>query len=174
MIWHGHHGEGVWVMMRFWLRMIGVLVMLGCCVARAEEVPDAPLLVVEAPDGTERTYSREALEAMRQVSYRTSTIWTDGVIEFRGVPLSEIMKEAGVTSGRIVLRASNDYSAEMPLSSVTSDIPMIALMMDGKPMTLREKGPLWLVYPYDLSDAYQSEVVYTRSIWQLVKIEVQP
>ncbi len=174
MIWHDRPVAEVWVKMRFWLCSIGMLVMLCCGPASAEELADAPLLVIEAPDGVERTYSREALEAMRQVSYRTSTIWTDGVIEFRGVPLSEVLKVAGVTAGRIVLRASNDYSAEMPMSAVTSDIPMIAMKMDGKPMTLREKGPLWLVYPYDLADAYQSEVVYTRSVWQLVKIEVQP
>ena len=39
-------------------------------------------------------------------------------------------------------------------------------------MTLRDKGPLWLVYPYDADTAYQSEVIYARSVWQLDRIEV--
>jgi hypothetical protein len=38
-------------------------------------------------------------------------------------------------------------------------------------MSIREKGPLWLVYPYDLNKAYQSETIYSRSIWQLVRID---
>ncbi|MDP5360810.1 MAG: oxidoreductase, partial [Paracoccaceae bacterium] len=34
------------------------------------------------------------------------------------------------------------------------------------------KGPLWVVYPYDMSADYRSEVIYYRSIWQLDRIEV--
>lgn len=154
--------------------MIGLVVMLGFGMARAEGVADDPLLTVEAPGGEPLVFDREALDAMRQVTYRTSTIWTDGVREFRGVPLSEVLKDAGVESGRLLLRASNDYAAEMPISAVTPDVPMIALTIDGEPMSLRDKGPLWVVFPYDLSTVYQSEVVYTRSVWQLVKIEVVP
>ena len=161
-------------MVRFAKRTIALLVLLGCGAAGAEETTGVPLLVVEAPGGADLSYTREALEAMRQVSYRTSTIWTDGVREFRGVPLSEVLKDAGIASGTIQLRASNDYAAEMPVGAVTQDVPIIALTVDGEPMTLRDKGPLWVVYPYDLSTVYQSEVIYTRSVWQLVRIAVPP
>jgi hypothetical protein len=43
--------------------------------------------------------------------------------------------------------------------------------MNGAPLSRREKGPYWLVYPYDSDPIFQSETVYTRSIWQLVSIE---
>jgi hypothetical protein len=38
-------------------------------------------------------------------------------------------------------------------------------------MSVRDKGPLWVIYPYD-SDDYRSEVIYSRSIWQLDRLEV--
>jgi hypothetical protein len=41
-------------------------------------------------------------------------------------------------------------------------------------MRLRDKGPVWVVFPYDLATEYQSEVVYSRSVWQMVRIEVLP
>jgi hypothetical protein len=44
--------------------------------------------------------------------------------------------------------------------------------MNGAEMSIRDKGPLWIVYPYDASDDFRSEVVYSRSIWQLDRIEV--
>jgi hypothetical protein len=136
---------------------------------------EAPVLVVwDAASQTGRAFARDDLEALRQVSYRTSTIWTTGVLEFRGVPVAEVLKAAGATGAKIVLSASNDYVAEMPMDEVTPDVPMVALTIDGVPMTRRDKGPLWVVYPYDLSTAYQSEVVYTRSVWQLERIEVLP
>jgi hypothetical protein len=40
-------------------------------------------------------------------------------------------------------------------------------------MSLREKGPLWIIYPFDSSPEYQTELTYSRSIWQLNRIEVQ-
>jgi hypothetical protein len=40
-------------------------------------------------------------------------------------------------------------------------------------MSLREKGPLWIIYPFDSSPEYQTELIYSRSIWQLNRIEVQ-
>ena len=39
-------------------------------------------------------------------------------------------------------------------------------------MSIRDKGPLWVVYPYDSSADYRTEVIYSRSIWQLDRIEV--
>ena len=161
-------------MARVKLKAICVAMLLACGAARAEQAAE-PLLVVDNGPGTaERTYTRGDLVAMRQVTYRTTTIWTEGVWEFRGVPLSDILKDAGVTGGRLILKASNDYAAEMPVSAVTPDVPLVAMTANGAPMSLRDKGPLWVVYPYDLSTIYQSEVIYTRSVWQLVEIEAVP
>ena len=39
-------------------------------------------------------------------------------------------------------------------------------------MSLRDKGPLWIVYPFDSNPSYSTEVTYARSIWQLDRIEV--
>lgn len=141
--------------------------------ARAETEPPM-LVVVDVPRQTETAFAREDLEALRQITIRTTTIWTDGVQEFRGVPLSEVLKAAEATGSRIVLSATNDYMVEMPMDEVTADVPLLAMSVNGAAMTRRDKGPLWVVYPYDLSTAYQSEVIYTRSVWQLERIEVLP
>jgi hypothetical protein len=44
--------------------------------------------------------------------------------------------------------------------------------MDGNAMSVRDKGPLWVIYPYDSDAAYRTEVIYSRSIWQLDRLEV--
>lgn len=51
---------------------------------------------------------------------------------------------------------------------------ILAYLLDGQPMSVRDKGPLWLVYPYDASPAFRSEVIYSRSIWQLDRISQTP
>jgi hypothetical protein len=53
------------------------------------------------------------------------------------------------------------------------DAALIAYAMDGKEMSVRYKGPLWIVYPYDSNANYRTEITYARSVWQLDRIDVR-
>ena len=44
---------------------------------------------------------------------------------------------------------------------------------DGKAMPVRDKGPLFIIYPFDRSEELRSERYYGRSAWQLRRIEVK-
>lgn len=111
------------------------------------------------------------LAALPQSSFTTSTIWTSGTPTFSGVLLKDLVAAIGAKGETITLSAANDYTIKMPMSAVANDAPLIAFLMDGKPMSLREKGPVWMVYPYDANESYRSEETYSRSIWQLTTIE---
>jgi hypothetical protein len=111
------------------------------------------------------------LAALPQHSFTTSTTWTDGTPTFQGVLLKDYIAAIGATGTNIQLMALNDYQISMPMADVRDDGPMLAYLMNGKPMSLRDKGPIWLVYPYDANADYRSEQAYARSIWQLDRIE---
>lgn len=115
---------------------------------------------------------REALKAIGMQIVETTTIWTEGVQVFEGVPLVALMQLLNVEDGRLLATAINDYTIEIPVSDAIDGGPMIAVMLNGEQMSIRDKGPLWVIYPYDQSSAYRSEVIYSRSIWQLDRIEV--
>ncbi|WP_405406093.1 molybdopterin-dependent oxidoreductase [Paracoccus sp. Ld10] len=129
-----------------------------------------PLLTVDGPDGT-RNYDQAALSALGLVSFTTSTIWTERQTAFTGVPLQAVLTDAGIDAGVVSAVAINEYAVQIPVTTVTADYPIVALQMDGKAMSVRDKGPLWLVYPYDSDPALQSELILARSIWQMVRIE---
>lgn len=117
--------------------------------------------------------TRKDLEAMPQDSFTTNTIWTDGKQVFTGVRLSDLLDAVGAVGKALKATAINNYSVEIPISDAVKDGPMIALTQNGKAMSVRNKGPLWIVYPYDSKSLYQSEKIYSRSIWQLDRIELQ-
>ena len=117
------------------------------------------------------TLNLAMLEEMDAVTFSTSTIWTEGTQVFTGVPLSRLIHSVDGGGVSVTLKAMNDYSVTIPLAEVRGDYPIVAYLNNGEPMSIRDKGPLWVVYPYDLSDEYRSEVVYARSIWQLDRIE---
>ena len=122
--------------------------------------------------GEPREYDMEALRALPSESFETSTIWTDGASTFEGVPLAALMADLGVEEGTLRATAINDYTVEIPVADALEDGPIVAYARDGAPMSVRDKGPLWVVYPYDADEAFRSETVYGRSIWQLDRIEV--
>ncbi|WP_394177423.1 molybdopterin-dependent oxidoreductase [Yoonia maritima] len=116
-------------------------------------------------------FDMDMLMAMDSTVIETSTIWTDGVQEFEGVQLHVLLERLGVTSGTILATAINDYTIEIPVEDAVVDGPMIAYKLNQEFMSVRDKGPLWVVYPYDDNTDYRSEVTYSRSIWQLDRIE---
>lgn len=149
--------------------------------ATAETVLPAPdgevLLTVSGDiaatngDGVAR-FDRAMLKALPAVTIRTSTIWTEGVHDFTGVPLVALLDRLGVDTGTLSATAINDYAVDVPVSDAVEDGPIVAYEMDGTPMSVRNKGPLWIVYPYDSNLAYQTEVIYSRSVWQMDRIVV--
>ena len=122
-------------------------------------------------DGT-LIFDRETLAALGTETFETSTIWTDDLHVFEGVSLKTLIELIGAQDGMLLATAINDYTVEIPVSDAVEGGPIIAYMMDGEEMSVRDKGPLWVVYPYDSNADYRTEVVYSRSIWQLDRIEV--
>lgn len=131
-----------------------------------------PILTVVVP-GSSRTVemTRADLEALPRETIRTKTIWTDGEVEFEGVSLATLVMELGLSAEEMSFVALNDYAVSIPLEDAVANGPIIADRMNGAPMAVRDKGPLWVIYPFDSNPEYQAEKYYSRSIWQLHRIE---
>jgi hypothetical protein len=119
-------------------------------------------------------FDLEMLKALGTQEIKTSTIWTEGVQTFVGVPMSNILAAVGADGTTVSATAVNDYSVTIPVEDWVTGGPLLALERDGKPMSVRDKGPIWVVYPYDSSPDLQTEVIYSRSIWQLDRLEILP
>lgn len=113
---------------------------------------------------------QDQLAALPQTAFTTSTTWTSGTPTFKGVLLKDLITAIGASGKTITLKAANDYAITITADDVKPDAPLLAYLMDDKAMSLREKGPIWMVYPYDQNDAYRTEETYARSIWQLTEI----
>ena len=127
--------------------------------------------LVIATSAGEISYDRDALREMQTTEITTNTPWTDGEQVFLGVPLS-LLIDAPYDAFEMEMRAINDYVVVVPSDAVSEEYPIVAFEQNGEPMSLRDKGPFWLIYPFDDGPEYQTETMYSRSIWQLVKITV--
>ncbi len=122
------------------------------------------------PDGA--TFDMDMLQAFDPVSFETTTIWTEGPQQFVGVSLYDLTQTLGMQGDTLRAVAVNDYAVEIPLSDAVQGGPIVAYLRNGEEMSVRDKGPLWIIYPFDIDESYKTESYYSRSIWQLSQIEV--
>lgn len=126
----------------------------------------------DAGSGALRSFDLAALSALPVDTIRTTTVWTSGLQEFRGVRLSALLDHLGILEGKLTLTALNGYLTEIEVREVTAHGAMIAFEKNGAPMSTRDKGPLWLIFPYDHFSEFRNETIYAQSIWHLDRIEV--
>lgn len=138
----------------------------------------APILTVSGSishknAGDTAQFDRAMLEKIGMTSFKTSTPWFTGEVEFEGVPLADLMETVGATGTEIEAVALNDYKATVPIEDFAKYGVILALKRDGEYMPVRDKGPLFIVYPYDDFDGLQAQQFYSRSVWQLKELVVR-
>ena len=171
-VWHTAPPPGV----------LEVAAATGAGSVRAEALPQPAGVVILTITGAiaetnadgAAEFDLDMLRALGLVEFDTTTLWTDGVQHFTGVPLVRVLNRIGATGTAIRAEALNDYVISIPVEDAVEGGPILAFEQNGTRLSVRDKGPLWVVYPYDSDPAYKSEVIYSRSVWQLQRMVVQP
>jgi hypothetical protein len=102
------------------------------------------------------------------------TPWADVPTQFEGPFLKAVLEAAGAHGSTLRVKALNDYMAEVPVEDATSFETILAVAMNGQAMSVRDKGPVFLVYPFDTHPELYNEKYFSRSVWQIKEIEVVP
>jgi hypothetical protein len=123
--------------------------------------------------GNRYVFDMAALEKLPQYSFTTGTPWFKQPVKFTGPLLRDVLAAAGASGETLTASALNDYKTDIPVKDVLDHNVIIARLMDDKPMPVREKGPLFIIYPYDDNPELRSKTYFSRSAWQLKAIEVK-
>lgn len=137
-----------------------------------------PILIIEGNIGVTNgngvaSFDRDMLEELGISSIETTTPWFTGLVKFEGVPLQKIMELVGADGKEVVAVALNDYKTTIPTEDFAKHNVLLALKRDGQYMAVSDKGPLFIVYPYDSEAELQSQKFYSRSVWQLARLIVR-
>lgn len=118
-------------------------------------------------------FDMEMLEALPQYGFVTNTPWHPEAHEFSGPLLREVLARVGAEGDTVQAIALNDYKVDIPIEDASKFDMIIARLMDGEPMSVRNKGPLFIIYPFDQQHETQSQIYYNRAIWQLKAINIE-
>ena len=118
-------------------------------------------------------FDKAMLESLGMVSIETKTPWDDGTVLFEGVRMDKLMEYVGAEGDQVQAIALNDYSIEIPVADFAEHGPILALKRNGEYMPVSDKGPLFIIYPFDSDADLQSQTYYGRSVWQVAKLIVE-
>lgn len=123
--------------------------------------------------GSTAQFDLQMLDALASRSARMETPWTAGEITFSGPLFRAVLDAAGAKGSSLKVIALNDYSAEVPFEDASRLDTILATRMDGAVMPVRDKGPIFLIYPFDKDRSLYNEKYFSRSVWQIKAIEVR-
>jgi hypothetical protein len=122
--------------------------------------------------GNTAVFDREMLESLGVTRVQTSTPWTDGRPVFEGVLMRELLKRVGATGENVTVIALNNYKVTLPVADFEQYPIILAYKMDGHVLKVRDKGPLWIIYPQDEFAELRDKSVHRKWIWQIKEFEV--
>ena len=143
-----------------------------------EAISGRPILTLSGNIGAHNAadaaqFDMAAFENMGMTSIRTNTPWTDGAATFEGVLLSDVLRSVEAEGGTLRLVALNDYSVEMPIDVVARFNPLLAVKRDGKVLSRRSKGPVFLIFDFDAIGSLQDIKLESLAVWQLKEVIVR-
>ncbi|MEM7427255.1 MAG: hypothetical protein AAF441_14260 [Pseudomonadota bacterium] len=117
-------------------------------------------------------FTRAELAALPQVeivAHGASEAWTKPVA-LKGPLLTDVLARAGAGGKSVTLVALDGYAAELDPAAQSAQKWILAHSMDGKPLSLGGRGPLWLAR--DTGSGKASEEELAKWVWSVFYIEV--
>ncbi len=123
--------------------------------------------------GQTAVFDRAMIEGLGSTSFETQTPWYDKLQTFEGVLMTKLLATVKASGDRVVCTALNDYSTEIPIADFATYGTIMAYKRGGAYLTVRDKGPLFIVYPFDSNPELKQQRYYGRSAWQLAQLSVR-
>lgn len=114
-----------------------------------------------------------AIDAMPQTSFSTATPWHQAVTEFSGVSLKDLLSSLKISGTKLQIVALNDYEVEADIRELEAADALFATRQNGAIMPVSDKGPVFLVFPFDSRPELQHQTYYSRAVWQIAEINVE-
>lgn len=119
----------------------------------------------------ELTFSETKLLELPQHSFTTNHTWSTTPQEFSGPLLADVIKLVCPNAREVYLRSLDQYSIMINFQKLAKYQPILALKIDGKLLSIRERGPIWLMVD---TNGYKlpARSLDNLLVWQLYYIRI--
>lgn len=156
------------------MRRMGTLYLfLLLLVSVSSQAAEKTLLNVNVTsEGMNLSFTEAQLLALPQHDIYTSLPWTETKHTYSGPYLDDVLRMAQADGPWVCFEALDKYKVTLDYGLIKDFKPIIALKRDGKSLTVRTKGPLWLILPVDDHATLNAALYNDFMVWHLIKISV--
>ncbi|OZG74633.1 hypothetical protein BTA51_06485 [Hahella sp. CCB-MM4] len=164
------------------LRLFLLMLGLGLCFqsfASGLRAPEGAVVltvagnILKTNEDHVAAFDLNMLDQLPQHSVNTTTPWFDKPKTFTGPLARDVLKLLGASGTNARAVALNDYHIDIPTQDFDDFDVILATRIDGEILSIRDKGPLFIIYPFDQIPETRNEVFFQRCIWQLVQVIVE-
>lgn len=164
---------------RFFLPLFLVSMLSAGAGAQTLQKPKGPVILTiggqisQRNAGDHAEFDAEMLDALAVTQFSTASPWHTIPVTYSGPSLKNVLLAVGAQGKVLRMIAMNKYETTLPFDDAAEFEPLLSRRVDGKELTIRTKGPLLMIYPFDSRPKLKNDIYYMRSIWQLQKIVVE-
>lgn len=109
-------------------------------------------------------------EAIGTETLATATPWHAEQLQYGGVPTRRFVEALQAGGREMKAVALNDYAVTVPFDDLVNTGAFFATRVGGEALRVRDKGPIWLIYPWSQRPELDTRVHHGRSIWQIRRL----
>ncbi len=164
---------------KFLARVAAVIMLCSLATAWALDAPTGKVIltmsgnIAATNNGKKADFDLAMLERLPQTTFTTQTPWDKHPVKFSGPLLRDVLAVVKASGTALHAVAVNDYKTTIPVSDTNRYPVVVAHKMNDQAISVRTKGPLFIVYPFDSKPELQDPVYYDRSAWQLRELKIE-
>jgi len=160
-----------------WFTRLFALFFLVCTAMALEAPQNEVILVVSGKiavtngQGT-ASFDSDMLERLPQHQFTTLTPWYPEPRSFSGPLLRDLLALVKAEGAELYVTALNEYISHIPRTDAQRYDVILARRIDGQLLRVRDRGPLFIIYPFDQQPSLKADTYYNRSVWQVKSIHI--
>lgn len=156
--------------MKTWRNCLAILTLLG---ATAPAVAADNVILTIDQESVQHHFTLQQLAALPQTTITTATPWTTGQHRYQGVAIDTLLQRLNLSPQVLKVHALNDFWARVPTTVARQYRAILATHVDGQPMSRRNKGPLWVIFPLSEHPELNQEKYHNYMVWQVRTIKAE-
>lgn len=167
-----------WRTVARWVRIGACALLLPPAQADAPGGADKTILTLRC-NGTPQPAQTFSLDQLRQLPAKTITTALPPGLgglsrqNWTGVSLRTLAALSHCGTGPMKVLALNAYADTIPPQDLNAYDPILAYARDGQAISVRDKGPLIVIYPFDDHPKLNTLVYFNRTVWLVYAIDIQ-
>jgi len=169
---------------RLRLGLSGLLLFFSCyALATPLPAPEGDVLLVIAGNIENTNAEDEAgkpvakldlqlLESLTQTTVETDNPWIEESDVFLGVTLKVLLEYVGAKSQNFEAIGVDGYAANLENVDFDKYPVIVAYKRAGEYISVRDLGPLWIIYPFDDYPELDIDPAHVSSVWQLIRMNI--